>query len=151
LKLFLVHHGEAVGPVIDPRRPLTPNGREAVERLAAEAAHRGTRPAVIWHSGKLRARQTAEAFWRACNPLAEFSATRDLQPDDNAAWIRDRLLGETRDILIAGHFTHLPRLLSLLLPGDKAAVEPFPMNGVVALESVDAGETWKELWRLQPA
>ena len=26
------------------------------------------------------AKQTAEAFWRACNPFAEFSAMRDLQP-----------------------------------------------------------------------
>ena len=66
---------------------------------------------VVWHSGKLRARQTAEAFWRACNALASFSATRDLQPEDPPEWIRDRLRGETRDILIAGHYPHLPALL----------------------------------------
>jgi phosphohistidine phosphatase len=118
-----------------------------VERIAVEAAKRGARPAVVWHSGKLRAKQTAEAFWRACNALAEFSATRDLQPDDPAQWIRDRLRGETRDILIAGHFTHLPRLLALLVVGGEAGVE-FPMNGVVALSTADGGETWRELWRL---
>src|SRR5437879_7080911 len=117
VRLFLVHHGDAVGPEVDPRRPLSLEGREAVERLAAEAAALGARPEVVWHSGKLRAKQTAEAFWRACNALAEFSATRDLQPDDPAQWIRDRLRGETRDILIAGHFTHLPRLLALLITG----------------------------------
>jgi phosphohistidine phosphatase SixA len=97
---------------------------------------------------KLRAKQTAEAFWRACNALAEFSATRDLQPDDPAQWIRDRLRGETRDVLIAGHFTHLPRLLALLALGDEAGGE-FPMNGVVALATENGGETWKELWRLE--
>src|ERR1700755_2854602 len=98
--LFLVHHGDAVDPGVDARRPLSERGRAHVRRAAEEPAARGAKPAVVWHSGKLRARQTAEAFWRACNPLAAFSATRDLQPDDPPDWIRDRLRGESRDILI---------------------------------------------------
>src|SRR5262249_32874025 len=117
-----------------------------VERLAAEAAARGAKPQVVWHSGKLRAKQTAEALWRACNALAEFSATRDLQPDDPPQWIRDRLRGETRDIAIAGHFPHLPRLLALLVTGGEAGT-PFPQHGLVALQSDDEGESWTELWR----
>jgi phosphohistidine phosphatase len=104
----------------------------------------------VWHSGKLRARQTAEAFWRACNALAEFSATRDLQPDDPPTWMRDRLLGEKRDILIAGHFPYLPRLLTLLVAPREDRMVSFPQHGVVALVSDDAGETWKEMWRLGP-
>ena len=150
---MLVHHGDAVSPEVDPRRPLSPEGREAVERLAAEAAARGVRPAVVWHSGKLRAKQTAEAFWRACNALAELSASRDLQPDDPPTWIRDRLRAEPRDLLIAGHFPHLPRLLELLVgarPDCAPAHQPasFPLHGAVALQTVDDGETWTELWRL---
>jgi phosphohistidine phosphatase len=142
--LFLIHHGDAVGPEIDPQRPLSTAGRATVERLAAEACARGARPSVVWHSGKLRAKQTGEAFWRACNALAEFSATRDLQPDDPPEWIRDRLRSESRDIAIAGHFPHLPRLLGLLTSN-----EDFPLHGIVALESIDDGETWKELWRIE--
>jgi phosphohistidine phosphatase len=153
VRLLLVHHGDAVSPEVDPRRPLSPEGREAVERLAAEAAARGIRPAVVWHSGKLRAKQTAEAFWRACNALAELSASRDLQPDDPPAWIRDRLRAEPRDVLIAGHFPHLPRLLELLVgtrPDWVPAHQPasFPLHGAVALQTVDDGETWTELWRI---
>jgi phosphohistidine phosphatase len=143
--LYLVHHGDAVGPEVDPLRPLSGVGRASVNRLAAQAASRGARPAVVWHSGKLRAKQTAEAFWKACNALAEFSASRDLQPDDSPAWIRDRLQSETRDILIAGHFPHLPRLLALLVRPAAA----FPAHGIVALESVDEGVTWRERWRME--
>lgn len=146
--LVLVHHGEAVGPEVDLRRPLSTAGREAVERLAREAAERGVRPGVVWHSGKLRTRQTAEAFWRTCNALADFSAQRDLQPDDRPEWMRDRLRGETRDLLIAGHFPHLPRLLSALLGEAEGTMRDFPPHGVVALETSDAGETWDELWRI---
>ena len=144
MRLLIVHHGDAVGPEVDPRRPLSPWGREAVERLAAEAARRGAKPLVIWHSGKLRAKETAEAFWRACNPFAEFSATRDLQPDDPPQWIRDRLRGESRDLLIAGHYPHLPGLVRLLVN------TTLPQNGVVALRSDDEGETFSEEWRLDP-
>jgi phosphohistidine phosphatase len=143
--LYLVHHGDAVGPDIDTRRPLSEAGRREVEKLAAEAAARGARPQVVWHSGKLRTKQTAEAFWRACNALAEFQAARDLQPDDPPQWIRDRLIGETRDVLIAGHFPHLPRVHALLTDtGDSRtssgggrdvsdATAGFPLHGVVAL------------------
>jgi phosphohistidine phosphatase len=148
LKLYLVHHGDAVGPDVDPRRPLSEHGRAEVARLAAEAAARGAHPAVVWHSGKLRARQTAETFWRACNALASFSATRDLQPEDPPEWIRDRLRGETRDILIAGHYPHLPGLLAILTEGGQAW-STFPQHGVVALTTEDEGKTWKELWRIE--
>ena len=144
MRLYLVHHGDAVGPEVDPRRPLSPHGAEAVERLAAAAGKKGAQPAVVWHSGKLRAKQTAEIFWRACNALAEFSATRDLQPDDPPAWMRDRLRREPRDLMLAGHYPHLPGLLRLLVPD----VPSFPLHGIVALETADEGETWKELWRL---
>jgi phosphohistidine phosphatase len=125
---------------------LSPWGRDAVQRLAADAAARGVKPAVVWHSGKLRARETAEAFWRACNPFAEFSASRDLQPGDSPEWMRDRLRGESRDVLIAGHYPHLPALLTLLTREETS----FPQNGVVALRSDDEGETFSEEWRLDP-
>jgi phosphohistidine phosphatase len=153
VNLFLVHHGEAVLPDVDARRPLSPQGHLAVAHAAAEAAARGARPDVVWHSGKLRARQTAEVFWRTCNALAEFAATRDLQPEDPPGRFRDRLRGEARDVLIAGHFPHLPKLLALLIgpsgsSGHSPSTESFPPHGVVALTS-DDGRTWREVWRIE--
>jgi phosphohistidine phosphatase len=145
--LHLVHHGDAVGPDVDPRRPLSAGGRTAVAKLAIEAAQHGVRASVVWHSGKLRAKQTAEEFWRVCNALADLSASRDLQPEDPPEWLRDRLRGETRDVLIAGHFPHLPRLLNVLLGGDGS--KRFPLHGMVTLLSDDDGSTWREVWRLE--
>ena len=147
MHLYLVHHGDAVGPEVDPRRPLSAVGQASVDRLAGLAAKRGVRPDVFWHSGKLRAKQTAEAFWRACNALAELSASRDLQPGDPPAWMRERLIGEPRDILIAGHFPHLPGLLALLQARDDTR-SAFPLHGIVALRTDDSGATWVEEWRL---
>ncbi len=147
MRLYLVHHGQAVGPDIDPRRPLSSVGLATVDFLAARAAAKGAKPDVVWHSGKLRAKQTAEAFWRECNALAALSASRDLQPDDPPRWFRDRLIGESRDVLVAGHFPHLPRLLALLAGDAEGAMRAFPPHGIVALETENDGETWAELWR----
>lgn len=148
MHLYLIHHGVAVGPDEDARRPLSTVGLAGAARVAAKAALLGAKPDVVWHSGKLRARQTAQEFWRACNALAEFSASRDLQPDDPPQWIRDRLRAETRHIAIAGHFPHLPRLLALLTTGGQAGAG-FPANGIVALVTDDEGETFRELWRIE--
>jgi phosphohistidine phosphatase len=146
--ILLVHHGEAVGPEVDPMRPLSSAGRAATDRLATLAAQRGVKPDVIWHSGKLRARQTAEAYWKACNPFAPITAERGLLPDDPPHWMRDRLTGETRSVLIAGHMPYLPRLLALLTDsaGSGQTLAPFPQHGCVALEA--EGDGWKEVWRL---
>jgi phosphohistidine phosphatase len=147
--LFLVHHGDAVGPDVDPMRPLSDRGRVQVDMLAQQAADHGAKPDVIWHSGKLRARQTAEAYWKRCNPLAAFSATRGLQPTDPTSWIAESIAGETRHILLAGHFPHLPRLLGRLVTGNADAPSAdFPLNGIVAMEELDG--KWVERWRLRP-
>jgi phosphohistidine phosphatase len=148
MRLYLIHHGVAVGPEVDARRPLSNVGMAGVARIAAKAAALGAKPDVVWHSGKLRAKQTAQEFWRACNALAEFAASKDLQPDDPPQWIRDRLRGETRDIALAGHFPFMPRLLSLLTTGGVAGAD-FPINGIVALVTDDEGDTYRELWRIE--
>lgn len=145
--IYLVHHADAVAPDVDAQRPLSAAGRAHVERLSREVAARGVKPDIIWHSGKLRARQTAEAFWRACNPLAVFSAMRGLQPSDPPEWVRDMLAGESREVMLVGHLPHLPRLLDLLV-GDTPRAVPaeFPLHGIVALANADG--SWTEVWRI---
>jgi phosphohistidine phosphatase len=143
----LLHHADAVGPQVDPQRPLSSSGRDHAARLADRVKTRGFVPAAIWHSGKLRARQTAEIFWKACNPLSSFTAERGLLPDDPPQWIRDRLTGEDRTILIVGHMPSLPRLLGTLTGARDGRALNFPLHGCVALEA--DGSRWKESWRLE--
>jgi phosphohistidine phosphatase len=144
--LYLVHHADALAPSVDPQRPLSGPGRAHADDLAARAAARGVRPDVIWHSGKLRARQTGESFLRACNPLAEFAAIRGMQPADPPAWIRDHVAHEARAVMLVGHMPHLPRLLTLLVTGGEDPLLHFPQHGMVALEI--EGERATEMWRL---
>ena len=136
-------------PQVDAMRPLSSRGRAMAELLALEAARRGAKPECIWHSGKLRAKQTAEAFWRTCNPLATFTAERGLQPMDPPEWMRDRFPGEPRHLMAVGHMPNLPRLLRLMVGEDPdSSSVSYPLNGVVALEA--EGDRWIGRWRLDP-
>ena len=128
--ILLVHHGEAADPIVDAQRALTGDGRAAVERLAREAAGRGVAPVEIWHSGKLRARQTGEAFRLACNPLAAFAMVRGLQPADPSDILADRLAGETRDLLLVGsHAAHRAPAAAAARPRRRGRGVPAPRHG----------------------
>ena len=116
------------------------------DRLALMAAERGAKPVAIWHSGKLRARQTAEAYWRACNPLAELTAIGGLRPDDSPGRIRDLVAAEAREVMLVGHMPSLPKILRLLVLGSADGALEFPLHGIVALEA--EGDLWVERWRL---
>jgi phosphohistidine phosphatase len=147
--VYLVHHAQALSGEIDHTRPLSTVGLRQAESVARGAVERGAKPVAIWHSGKLRARQTAEAWLRLVNPFATFAAVRGLQPDDDPDIVGSALLGETRDVVIASHMPLLPVLLHRLETGrhDRLSA-PFPLNGCVALER--AGDLWQERWTIAP-
>jgi phosphohistidine phosphatase len=141
--IFLVHHADALGPAVDARRPLSRLGHAQAEWLAIQARARNVRPVAIWHSGKLRARETAEYFLRLCNPFAWFKMMRGLQPGDPTTWMEEALALEEDDVLVVGHLPHLPALARQL-----AAVD-VPLHGMICLERVDDGG-YAERWRAQP-
>jgi len=142
MKAILVHHAEAVGPDVDPQRPLSARGREQAQRLADALLASGVVPAAIWHSGKLRSRQTAEAFLRR-SPFADFRMVRGLRPEDPPVWIRGDLLAESRDILLVGHMPQIAALAHSLAPG----VMTFPLHGLVGFDR--DGDAWTESVRFE--
>jgi phosphohistidine phosphatase len=146
MRLYLVHHADALSPAVDAQRPLSSRGLAQAEWLAERAKAAGCAPAAIWHSGKLRARQTAEPFYRLCSPFAEFRMVRGLLPDDPPQHARDLVTGEERDVLLAGHMPNLRDVLRALAP----EAEEFPLHGIVLLETADGGHTWRETWRATP-
>src|SRR5687767_10823392 len=59
VELYLMRHGEAEAGASDAARRLTAEGAAAVERVAARAAAAGVRLDRVYHSGLVRAEQTA--------------------------------------------------------------------------------------------
>ena len=145
MTVLLIHHAEAVSPAVDPQRPLTEAGYQHAMRMAELARDRGAAPAAIWHSGKLRSRETGHAFLSVCAPFAKFQMVRGLGPDDAPGIIHAAIQRESQDLALVGHWPSLPALLQLLSPSSP----PMPQHGVVALTTSDHGVTWSEIWRLK--
>lgn len=139
MRLYLVQHGEATSVEEDPERPLTPAGVDQVTRVARFATRAGVVAVErILHSGKARARQTADIWGDGLGvPVEEAEGLAPL--DDPATWAT-RLAADPSDVLVAGHLPHLARLAGLLVAGDpERAVVAFRNGGLVALEDDGAG------------
>ena len=132
MRLYLVQHGEAKPESEDPDRPLTDQGAADVRKVAAGAAVVGA--ARIIHSGKTRARQTAEIWAQTLG--VPIDASDGLSPNDDPAIWAGRT-GE-EDLMLVGHLPHLARLTGLLVAGDAACpVVAFRNAGLVGLDHVD--------------
>ena len=81
--LFLVQHGEAISKELDPDRPLSPAGNEAVTRMAAFMKHSGIGLDRVLHSGKTRARQTAEIFAKSICESGATESIEGIKPNDS--------------------------------------------------------------------
>ena len=139
VKLYLVQHGEAKAEHDDPERPLTAGGVDDVERVARRAVGRlDVRPARVLHSGKTRARQTAES-WGGLLDVDVEQADALAPNDDPTIWV-GRLAWENDDVMLVGHLPQLARLAALLLIGaaDRSVIQ-FHQGGLVALERTDEG------------
>lgn len=149
--LYLVQHGEAQPEHEDPARPLTDRGRQEVERVARAAARAGVTLDAIVHSGKLRAKQTAELLAAELRPTREVRDQAGLAPNDDPAIIGEVIAtGDGRPTMFVGHLPNLSRLASRLLMGDPdRALIAFRMGAIVHLEGGrDAG--WRLKWILPP-
>jgi phosphohistidine phosphatase len=152
MDLYLMQHGEAMSEAEDPARPLSTAGRTAVEQVAARAGAGGIRIERCLHSGKLRAKQTAEILAEAvAGGRAE--EREGLAPKDPVAPVADWLLSSPDGSLaLVGHLPFLDRLASLLVADDEdAQVISFRMGGLVKLVPKQQGRAgFAVAWSLVP-
>lgn len=151
MELYLVQHGEAKSEREDPERSLTEQGLVDVRRVARAAARMGLGISAVYHSGKLRAQQTAEILARELG-LEGAPATLDgLGPKDDPGVAYQAIAGFTRPVVLVGHLPHLNRLTSLLVVGDGSRrIVTFQMGGMVCLTGHTDG-SWRVRWALPPA
>ena len=130
MQIYLVRHGEAVPEEKDPARPLSTLGRSQVEVTAKGLRDEGAMIDEIWHSSKLRAKQTAELIARVLN-VSKVIQKKGLAPDDPVTPVAELLRKSDKTILIAGHLPFIPKLVALLKPGEGTA--PLRTGGVIKL------------------
>lgn len=148
--LYLVQHGDAKREEEDPSRPLSDKGREDVRKVASYASRLKIEVEEIFHSGKLRAKQTAEILSEHLKIAKGISETDSIAPLDNPLIWTERLKDRTTSLMLVGHLPHLAKLSSLLLCGDmEKTVVAFRMGGIVCLKRDDTGK-WSLQWMIIP-
>jgi phosphohistidine phosphatase len=147
--VYLVRHGEAVAASENPKRPLSQAGREAVEQVARLARERQVEVSAIYHSGILRAQETAEILAKHLKPPSGVKAISGLSPDDDPMAGKAELETATDPVMLVGHLPYMGRLAALLVRGDtESAVIDFPPAAMVCCSRV--GAQWKIEWHLAP-
>lgn len=150
MRLYLVQHGEAQPEAVSAERELTPQGRLDVGRLADLLGARGVRAARVVHSGKTRARQTAEILAARLAPGTAPELLSGLNPNDPVRPVAAQASDWNADILLAGHQPFMGRLATLLVAGrEDPALLAFQPGSIACLERNPVAG-WEIAWMLRP-
>jgi phosphohistidine phosphatase len=149
MDLYLVRHGDAVSVAENPQRPLSSGGRRRIEQTARLALEHKIRISMIYHSGILRAQETAEILAEHIMPASGVAQLSGLLPEDDPAMVKAEIDAATDSMLLVGHLPFLSRLAALLVNGDpeRPVAEFFPATMVCCSRSA---AQWKISWRIAP-
>ena len=154
MELYVARHARAADESRGGDRPLTEAGRDDARRVGTAMAAAGARIPEVWHSRKLRARETADLLAGAIGGVSHLTERSDLSPLADPSDVRDAVREHESDgpLLLVGHLPHVERLVSLLLTGDEnAEVVEVPTGAVLRLVSADDGRRWRLTWFVTPS
>ena len=150
MALFLVQHGKSLPKDKDPSKGLSDKGIAETKRIADVAKGYGVHVDDIVHSGKTRARQTAEIFASALNPKEGVQASSGLNPLDDVADYA-KTIDSSKDRMLVGHLPFMEKMTAHLITGTtKNAVFKFQNSGIVCLDQDPDSQRWVIKWTLMP-
>lgn len=150
MKLYLLQHGDSLPEEVDSERPLSPQGREDVRRLSNFVGNAGIRVGRVLHSGKTRARQSAEIIAQKMAPGLATESAAGLNPNDPVEPVAEQIRNWSQDMLLVGHMPFMGRLGGMLVCGNRdLSLVAFKPGTLACLERDDQGR-WSLAWVLRP-
>jgi len=150
MPLYLVQHGKSLPKDQDPKKGLSEEGAAETERIAQVAKGYGVPAAGIIHSGKTRARQTAEIFAAALAPENGVKQQSGLNPLDDVTAFADTI-DSSASRMFVGHLPFMERLTAYLITGSiEKPVFKFQNSGIVCLDKDADSGSWVIRWSLMP-
>ena len=143
MRLYIVQHGDAVAKNVDPDRPLSEQGRDDIQRLAEFLSDRDVQLAQILHSGKTRARETAELLQSLLESPNQIDEQQGIAPNDSPEAFLRPFRKVEKDTAIVSHMPFVARAVSQALSGvpDRQLLE-FKPGSVAGIERGD-GASWQ--------
>ncbi len=145
-RIYFAQHGLAVNKEEDANRPLSAAGIEQTTRIAKQLSISKIPVSDIYHSGKLRAQQTAEIYATALN-IPSLLISNHLSPNDDVKQFAEKL--KFNHALYVGHLPHLEILCTYLVTGrETPTVLSFKNSAIVCLQ--ENAEVYTVQWYLTP-
>ncbi len=150
MALFLVQHGKSLPKDEDPKKGLSKEGIAETKRIAEVAKGYNIHVSGITHSGKTRARQTAEIIASVLEPEGGIQESSGLNPMDDVTAFADKI-DSTANCMLVGHLPFMERMTSFLITGSiERPVFKFQNSGVVCLDKYPTTQLWVIKWALVP-
>ncbi len=150
MKLFLIQHAQAKSKEEDPERGITEEGYVITRKIADFANQIPIKVRKIYHSGKKRAKETAEIFSEYLEPIDGLESAKGLNPLDSHLIWAGLLSDIDDDIMLIGHLPHLQKLCNFLISKDESKEDIiFKYSGIVHLERYP-GNRWVVIFEVNP-
>lgn len=157
MKILLVRHTDAVSDMEDSHRPLSDKGIEQAKQIASFIAKAKWTSKVIYHSGILRAEETANILRDKGMKDAELKVKKSISPESEVEDLSDWLdelshSGKSENITLVSHLPFLESLAGLLLTGSAAKTPVHVSKGAaLCLEREESvGGLWRVRWMVTP-
>ena len=151
MAVYLVQHGKSLPKSEDPEKGLSAQGKMDTERIAGVALGYRVHVSRMIHSGKKRARETAEILATVLSPENGVEPCSGMNPMDDVRPFAERLRLD-QDIMLVGHLPFLERLIGLLVCGNpEQTVFKVQNSGIVCIDRVPEIENPVIRWALMPA
>ena len=134
---------------MDPEKGLSGEGKNVVKGIANLAGKHGLTVSAIRHSGKKRARETAEIFAQTLNPGGVVQEIEGLAPLDDVTKLG---LNSKENLMLVGHLPFMEKLTSYLITGstDRPPVLKFQNGGIVCIDLDRETNSWFIKWTIFP-
>lgn len=143
MELYLMQHGLALSKELDPEQPLSPVGRDQVEKSALAAKLMGLDLDAMICSTKKRSQQTAAILAQAVNyPVKNILVSDAVKAMTPPARTLEYLQGlqqkhDVQRACIVGHMPNIGELVSLLITNDSRAAIQVENAGLLRVDIMD--------------
>jgi len=153
MELYLARHAEYNSLEEDPERGLSDLGFTNIRKIAGFLKNLDICVDGIYHSGKLRAKQTAYELGKTISATSGLKARDGMAPMDNIDPMKDEVNKRNKNLLVVGHLPYLSKLVSALLFGNESkSVINFHPGSIVKLFRNDPNKhLWSAEWMINPA